>query len=367
MVSFGKDSSDLLHGTISGQIFRQSLSAVSASPDGPIQHHVEEILQSPFHGNFPVRWNADQRILVASGPSMVRLYRFDTNHQLTTRVGQSHPLFFDFNLTRDADVVISRRNGAIEVWGRDAQSYTKIRSHGDSDDQPTLICADLSPDDKWIIRGTFDGCYELFAYPSLDHVSTLVERQGRDRGFDGQETAFAPDSSRLAVGKRNGEILLWKLPELEALPPLVGHQKAIMGLEFSPDGQWLASGGIDGEIRVLNLQTGDVSVLPKKHEALVSGLSFSPDMKDLLSCGRGGTMYVWDLAKGDVRMELEGHHIWVNVVRHSPDGKLILTGADDNTARLWDAKDRQALSDLSLYGSGIRRRIFPRWPLPMDG
>ena len=80
-----------------------------------------------------------------------------------------------------------------------------------------------------------------------NNVKTLKEISN----LKGVETlVFAPDSTMLVIGFRNGGIELWDIETEDKLTTLDGHTVSVEKLVFSPDGKTLVSTGQDGTILV---------------------------------------------------------------------------------------------------------------------
>jgi WD40 repeat protein len=187
--------------------------------------------------------------------------------------------------------------------------------------------------------------------------------------------AFSPDGQRVAVGREDGTIQLWKLapgqfsvsleeelarPEREQEEPFGPLSRYIIKkLAFSPDGQslvyqgrWLsATDKWQGHVQVIELAT-------KKQVALVDHhdfgdynlqLAFSPDCR-LFAFGHTNEIQLWSLPEGELknRIKLKDDLGWrwgwssneerrlCKALTFSPDGKLLAIGTWDGRIFLWD-------------------------------
>jgi WD40 repeat protein len=128
-----------------------------------------------------------------------------------------------------------------------------------------------------------------------------------------------------------------------ALPPLTGHQGAILAIAFSPDGKHLAGGGFDKRVHIWDIATGKEVILGQTHAGQVNGVAFRPDGKILASAGTDNSVRLWDLATGKWQRTLTGHDGSVTGVAFHKNGKLLASGGGDGTMQLWDLaanKDR---------------------------
>jgi len=203
---------------------------------------------------------------------------------------------------------------------------------------------------------------------------------------------FIGNSSRLAVGNKLGQILLFDLPEkAETYPPPVrrldGHTNMITGLASTPDGHWLISSSYDHTLRLWDLQSAakskelvvlkgtgkkakgkadeftvevqDAGLVLSTHSDWVRSMSLSQDGKRLLSGDDKGLAIVWDIPAGKelTRWQTQG---WLPAVALSPDGQHAVTCAFGprysnlpNAIRLWDVKAAKELADL---GASIKTK-----------
>lgn len=68
--------------------------------------------------------------------------------------------------------------------------------------------------------------------------------------------AYAPDSSALASGARDGIVRRWRLADGALLGELSGHTERVFAVAFTPDGRQVASGGEDRTVRLWRPDVG---------------------------------------------------------------------------------------------------------------
>lgn len=172
--------------------------------------------------------------------------------------------------------------------------------------------------------------------------------------------AYAPDASRIAIGRRDGKVRIHSLVD-EQMPLVIdtaGHY--IFGMDFSPDGRWLATGG-DSEgafLALWNAETGQLAstTFPgDAHADWVLDVDFSADGKFVLSSSYDKTAKLWEAATCRLVRTFARHHRPVWAAAMSPDRRTIVTASEDGTAIVW--RDR----DGSWQGSAEIAAVLPKF------
>ncbi len=121
-------------------------------------------------------------------------------------------------------------------------------------------------------------------------------------------------------------------------------------LALSPDGRVVAMGGRDGAVLLGRSDTLEMSPLHGEvHRDYVRGLAFSPDGRFLASASDDGTVKLWSVEFRRLLRTFEGHTDWVRDVLFIDDDRLV-SCADDGTARIWSASTGDELRVLQAVG-----------------
>jgi serine/threonine protein kinase/WD40 repeat protein len=224
----------------------------------------------------------------------------------------------------------------------------------------------------WVPRFSPDGRYLAAAYHSSDRPEPkrlLVWHLERGRpvvdlafGESSGHGDFSPDSSRLAVGRREGSISIFELESGREVMKL-GQGPMPSAIAWHPDGTKLAAadGPIRG-IRVYDSATGR-RLFDLQHEPYAGrdvSLAWSPDGTKLAQTWPNGRISIWDALNPGRPLILSGHTGKATQVAFSHRGDILATTGWDKTIRLWDPLTGQQL--VSTPGTfGVRFSPDDRW------
>ena len=209
----------------------------------------------------------------------------------------------------------------------------------------------VSPDGSLIAVASSVGVWLYSAYTDA-FLSLLSSEHARMPS----RVAFSPDSAQIAIGYRDGRVILWNvfIENVEADLPTFLHSGSVTSVAFSPDGELLAVGSSDNS-GTLWAVADKVPRFTFKHEDTVRVVLFSPDGRHLATGSLDGTTKLWDVETGKQFRSfahpsyhksvtfLSGHTMTYNeggirCVAFSPDGKLLATGGinQDRDIKVWD-------------------------------
>ena len=212
----------------------------------------------------------------------------------------------------------------------------------------------LSPDGQTLVSASF-GTIRIWNVRTGRLVRTLNSVHSKKSV---KTVAVSPDSSILASGGGDNNVILWDLKTGRRMRTIAAHKAAVNEIAFSRDGQTLASGSDDKTVRLWNVRTGSRLRTLSGHAGGVNAIALSRDGKTLASGSQDKTVRLWNLGTGEVRRIITGHGGPVNAVAFSPNGQIVASASTDNTIRLSNVQDGKRTRTFKGHSSWVRTIAF---------
>ena len=212
----------------------------------------------------------------------------------------------------------------------------------------------LSPDGQTLVSASF-GTIRIWNVRTGRLVRTLNPVHSRKSV---NTLAVSPDSSILASGGDDNNVILWDLKTGRRMRTIPAHKGGINAIAFSSDGQNLASGSDDKTVRLWNIRTGSRLLTLGGHTEGVNAIALSRDGQTLASGSQDKTVRLWNLNTGEVRRIITGHGGAVNAVAFSPNGQVVASASSDNTIRLSNVQDGKRTRTFKGHSSWVRTIAF---------
>lgn len=212
----------------------------------------------------------------------------------------------------------------------------------------------LSPDGQTLVSASF-GTIRIWNVRTGRLVRTLNPVHSKKSV---NTLAVSPDSSILASGGSDNNLILWDLKTGRRVRTIPAHKAAVNSIAFSNDGQTIASGSDDKTVRLWNVTTGSRLLTLIGHAGAINAIALSRDGQTLASGGEDKTVRLWNLGTGEVRRIITGHAGPVNAVAFSPNGQVVATASSDNTIRLSNVQDGKRTRTFKGHSSWVRTIAF---------
>ncbi len=239
--------------------------------------------------------------------------------------------------------------------------------------------AHISPDEKTIAVGTYDGQLQLRSVASGELLSNLVLPQKTMVAV----VRFSPDGKLLAAGGFLQSLPIYNVATGKMVQRFVADNSrigALQAIEFMPDGKRLVAGSrYNGVVRFWDLQTGRAGDSIETSLREINSLAVSADSQHLVVGGEsssGGTrINLWNLASRRRMFVPSGPKTMISTIAYAPNTGRIATGASGGQIHLWDARSGKMLLELAgdatsalafssdswLLGAANRRGAYKLW------
>lgn len=324
--------------------YRSAITGLAWSPDGSLfasasqdnNFYIRNLtaanpLRSPFRQNgvWDLAWSPDGRqIATAGADGVVRVEEAASGqspHSLNCSGGQPRRLVW----LNDATLATGSDDGRVRVCPLAAQRPTQtLGNHGGI--QQLLWLPGLG---QLLSAGVRDESLQLWRVSDGQRSQALYDYAGYTLA---NVLQWSPDGTRLAIGSREGIILVWNLVNEQWEAVMGGHELEVISLDWSPDGRYLASSGRpDNTVRISEVQTGLSAHIVAGHTDRVTAVSWGPDSNRVASAGFDSRLQIWNMTGTEVTeswtMQALGR---VLAAAWSNDGNEIVAGGQNNLVQL---------------------------------
>lgn len=296
----------------------------------------------------------DGRLLAVSTPFGIFLYdaqtlaeeRFLETEQAASSVAWSPD---------GATLAVGLIDGSVQLQ----HSLTGKLLHGLAGNGKSIHRLAFSPDGAYLASGWLG--HRTMGLWRVSDGCLLREFEGESAVAD---IAWAPDSTLIAVGRRN-LVELRRMKDGGLLHSLSTEVVSVNCVAFSPDGTRLATVS-GGNIQFWSMPDGAVLETIESQSAREGalGIAFSPDGTTLAAGYSSGTVRLWRVCalRKQLLHTLEGHSLPVRDVIWLPridgPGPTLISRADDRTIRLWQASEGVPLRTLEGHETPVRNIRF---------
>jgi WD40 repeat protein/tetratricopeptide (TPR) repeat protein len=206
-----------------------------------------------------------------------------------------------------------------------------------------ILSLAFSPDGRWLITGA-EGPARLWDLKNGSPSKPAAEL-GKGKAATRALAFHPPATDWVAVGRGNGEILLWKLsndPVKDSPKPLSPRSGPITRLMFTADGKWLISTSEDGTARRWSFDTHDPGsrfIELAHHAGSITCLAISrgPERRWLATGGAFGEVRICRLdreATDSHQVALDGYRGTIVDLAFSGDGRSLAISCEDKSVRV---------------------------------
>ncbi len=280
------------------------------------------------------------KLVSGSFDKTIKLWQLETGTELYT-LGERLKGVFALAVSPDGKLLASGSwDETIELWNLETGSLL----YNLSQHKASVRALAIAPDSKTLISGSFDQTIVLWSLPDGTVTKTILDREPV------AAIALSADGTFLVSTGDDGIVKIWSLASGLKIAESNDNKYSIGSLSISPDSQTIAAGTVDGDLLLWRIEQIENS-LPqqlsliqtiKAHAGQVNACIFSPDSQYAITGSVDGKAKVWYkgadfLFRDKARSILKGDPgRSVMSVAIAPCGKLVAIGGADGTIQLWE-------------------------------
>ncbi len=216
----------------------------------------------------------------------------------------------------------------------------------------TVSSVAISPDGRRRAAGAYANAVYLWEAPDHDGAPERIPHPGRV-----SQVCFSPDGRRLATACDDRVVRVWRLADA-VLERSWKMGDRVPSIAYDSTGDRLAIGVRDGALILVQVTEDRRTVLQAAPRKALRAVAFSPDGRWLYAAGADRVVAVWDLATEQEVIRLAGHNQEIFALGVDARGELIATGDTGGTVRLWHASQQRALAALDVHAGAVMAVAF---------
>ena len=246
--------------------------------------------------------------------------------QLSSRLNQSQ----SEQINSQQSVGIGDLQGAHDKYASDLRKAHALWQFGKTQESRSLL--------ESLSKRSTDSSQRNFAWHFL-HDRTHHQKQDYV-GLPSKLLCadFSPDMRWIVGADRKGNVSIWETRNTRPIQNINYSDKEVCDVAFSPNGRMLATTGQDSMIHVWSCETWEELMVFREPGGTNTALDWSPDSSYIISGSRAKRVSIWSLETEERVAKLEPVQDVVRNVAWSPDGRYVAANIAGKVA-VWSVAD----------------------------
>ncbi len=184
-----------------------------------------------------------------------------------------------------------------------------------------------------------------------DLLTGLINREFILESTDSVALSKTINDDYIATANKNGQISIWKYPELSKELELLMGNCEIRKIAFSNDGTQLVACNILGKVSVFSLPDKTETVIFwHSQKSTIRYVCYSPTNKEIAFVDGEGNLYVYCNVDFKMLHKRKSHERKGLCCAFNNDGTFIASGGEDNTIIIWENSKTNLRKRLIIRG-----------------
>jgi COMPASS component SWD3 len=214
--------------------------AESGQPIHTLKGHTNYVMCVGFHpeANIVASGSFDKTVRLWELRTGKCLYKLDAHSEMVVSA--------NFNSTGER-IVTAGFDGFVKIW--DVKTGQLLKTFRGSSDENTPVCfAKWSPNDMFILVGSFDGTWKLLQAENGEPSRTYCGHKFNDYCLF---ASFSLNSGKWIIsGSADNSICVWDITSSMLLQRLEGHEDVVVAVSGHPTAEVIASGSLDKTVKL---------------------------------------------------------------------------------------------------------------------
>jgi len=117
------------------------------------------------------------------------------------------------------------------------------------EDNASVVTCRFSPNGKYVLAWTLDGCIRLWDYVEGHCKKTYQGHENKKWSIGGAFGVYGTEAF-VVSGSEDGSIVIWDVKTKNILQQLDGHDGVVMWVDTHPFDDVIVSGGLDSKVKI---------------------------------------------------------------------------------------------------------------------
>ncbi len=273
-----------------------------------------------------------QHLLKGKIGSILRMWELKTGKAVMEYIGHEKTVIC-FDLSADEKMIATGGGeGKIIIWDKNSGKKIKYLNGHNS----PVFDVRWSKNQKMLVSTSWDGQVLVWDVDSGEIISKIYWNN-----VSAYAVSFTKDDLYLIVARLDQKLELYEVGTGQLVKSFIGHTKNVSQILLTDKSEEFISLSDDGTAVLWNIYDGMIRKKYKHESGAVRAALLSNGK--FYTAGEDRVIRIWDSVKGEVHQRLEGHQATISSLNIDQESSLLISGDLDGVTKYWDLKTGQEI------------------------